>query len=56
MKKFTFKRPEEKFNQGISHKIFIGNDKLTELKNGEGKTIEIPKELENGLIKAKIYG
>jgi len=54
MKKITFKRPKESFNQGISYKIFIGKNMLTELKNGEKKTIEIPAEFENKSIKAKI--
>ena len=54
MKKITFKRPKESFNQGISYKIFVGNNLLIELKNGEKKTIEIPTEFENKSIKAKI--
>jgi VIT1/CCC1 family predicted Fe2+/Mn2+ transporter len=54
MKKITFKRPKESFNQGISYKIFIGNNMLAELKNGEEKTIEISTEFENKSIKAKM--
>ncbi len=54
MKMITFKRPKERFNQGVSYKIFIGNEMLTELKNGEEKTIEIAPEFENKSIKAKI--
>jgi|GEM_PF-1238105 len=56
MKKITFKRAKESFNQGISYKIFIDENKLTELNNGEKKTIEIPKEFKNLSIKAKMYG
>ena len=56
MKKITFKRPKESFNQGVSYKLYIGNNMLNELKNGEEKTIEIPSELENKSIKVKIYG
>ena len=54
MKKITLKRPKEKFNQGISYKIFIGGNKLTELKNGEEKAIEISSEFKDKAIKAKI--
>jgi len=54
MKRITFKRPKESFNQSVSYKIFIGNKLLTELKNGKEKTIEIPTEFENKLIKAKM--
>ena len=54
MKVITFKRPKESFNQGISYKIFIGGNMLTELKNGEKKTIEIPVKFEKNIIKAKI--
>lgn len=54
MKKITFKRPKESFNQGLSYKIFIGNNKLTELKNGEEKPVEVATELENEQITATI--
>jgi len=54
MKKITFIRPKESFNKNCSYEIFIGTRKLTELKNGEKKTIEIPKEYENEKLKAKI--
>ena len=54
MKIITFKRPKESFNQGIPYKIFIGDNMLTELKNGEKKTIEIPAKFEKNTIKAKI--
>jgi hypothetical protein len=40
MKKISFKRPKESFNQGISYKIFVGNNLLTELKNGEKKLLK----------------
>jgi len=54
MKKITLIRPRESFNKNCSYEIFIGKRKLTELKNGEEKTIEIPKEYENDKLKAKI--
>ena len=54
MKKLTITRPKENFNQGISYKIFIGDNMLTELKNGTKETFEIPAKFENKSIKAKI--
>ncbi len=54
--KITFKRPKENFNQNLTYKIFIGDKKVTELKNGEEKVIEIPDENENMFLKAKMYG
>ncbi len=54
MKKITLKRPKESFNRNCSYEILVGKRKLTELKNGEEKVVEIPNELENGEIKAKI--
>jgi len=54
MKKITLIRPTESFNKNCSYDIFIGKKKLTELKNGEEKIVEIPKEYENEKIKAKI--
>ncbi len=54
MKKITFKRPKEDFNNGISYKVFVGKNMLAKLENGQEKTIEIPTELENMSIKAKI--
>jgi len=56
MKMITFKRPVENFSQNLSYKVFIGDKKLTELKNGEEKLIEIPSENENMFLKAKMYG
>lgn len=56
MKTVTFKRPVESFSQNLTYKVFIGDKKLTELKNGEEKLIEIPSENENMLLKAKMYG
>ena len=56
MEKIIFKRPKENFNQGVTYKIYVGNNMLCELKNGEEKTIEISSELENKPIKAKMYG
>jgi hypothetical protein len=54
MKKITIIRPKESFNKNCSYEIFIGKKKLTELKNGEEKTVEIPNEYKNKKIKAKI--
>ena len=50
MKKITLKRPKESFNRNCSYEILVGKRKLTELKNGEEKVVEIPNELENGEI------
>jgi hypothetical protein len=54
MKKLTLQRPKERFNKNYSYEIFAGNLKLTELKNGEEKVIEIPDELNNKKLSAKI--
>ena len=54
MKTLTLNRPKERFNKNISYKIFIGKEKLTELKNGEQKIIEIPNELNKEELTAKI--
>ena len=54
MKKITLKRPKESFNQSLSYKVFLGTNQLTELKNGEEKTIELQPEFENDRIKATI--
>ena len=54
MKKITIHRPKESFNKYCSYKILVGESTLTELKNGEEKIIEIPNELENEPLKAKI--
>ncbi len=56
MNKIILKRPKEIFNQGITYKVYVGNNLLTELKNGEEKTIEIPSEPENQSIRAKMFG
>ena len=55
MKSVTLIRPKDDFNQGISYKIYVGNNLLNELKNGEEKTIEIPSELEEQSLKAEVY-
>ncbi|MDI3526687.1 MAG: hypothetical protein PWR03_870 [Tenuifilum sp.] len=54
MKKITIYRPQESFNKYCSYKILARNSVLTELKNGERKIIEIPDELENKTLKAKM--
>lgn len=56
MKKIIFRRPKENFNQGIPYQIFIGNKVLTEINNGEEKTIEISSKTENKTVKARIHG
>lgn len=54
MKKLTLQRPKERFNKNYSYKIFVGNRKLTELKNGEEKVVKISNDFENEQLKAKI--
>ena len=54
MKKLKLQRPKERFNKNYSYEIFVGNRKLTELKNGEEKVIEIPTELIDDELRAKI--
>ncbi|MGM1055910.1 MAG: hypothetical protein ACQEWG_08500, partial [Bacteroidota bacterium] len=54
MKKLTLQRPKERFNKNYSYEIFVGNIKLTELKNGEEKVVEISDELNNEQLRAKI--
>jgi len=54
MNKITLHRPEESFNKTFSYKVLVGKKYLTELKNGEQKTIEIPSDLANETLKAKI--
>ena len=54
MKKITLHRPKESLNKNCSYEILVGKRTLTELKNGEEKTIEIPTELRNETLKAKI--
>ena len=54
MNKITLHRPEESFNKTCSYKVIVGKKYLTELKNGEQKTIEIPSDLANETLKAKI--
>tara|TARA_B100000508_G_scaffold137964_1_gene133304 strand:+ start:19 stop:444 length:426 start_codon:yes stop_codon:yes gene_type:complete len=54
MKKITLKRPLEKFNQNCSYDILVGKHKLTDLKNGEEKIIELNSDLQNKNLKAKI--
>ena len=54
MKKLILKRPNERFNKNYSYEIFVDNEKLTELKNGEEKVVEIPNELDKAVLRAKI--
>jgi hypothetical protein len=54
MKKITLHRPKESFNKNCSYKILVGKKYLTDLKNGEEKTIEIPNEFNDEYLKAKI--
>jgi len=55
MKTIILKRPKEGFSQDLTYKIFIGDKKITELKNGEEKVIEIEDKDENNFLKAKMY-
>jgi len=52
MKKITLIRPKEGFNKNCTYKILIDGSKITDLKNDEQKTIEIPENSE--FIKAKL--
>ena len=54
MKTIILRRPKEGFSQ-VTYKIFIGDKKITELKNGEEKVIEIEEKDENNFLKAKMY-
>lgn len=54
MKTIKIKRPHENFNKFCSYDLFVGSNKIVELKNGEEKSIEIPTELENEQLYAKI--
>jgi len=55
MKPLKIKRPHENFNKFCSYDLFVGSDKIAELKNGEEKSIEIPTELENEQLYAKTH-
>ena len=54
MKKIKLHRPKESFNKNCSYEILLEKHSLTELKNGEEKIIDIPKELAEKSLKAKI--
>lgn len=54
MKTLSIKRPHENFNTFSTYGLFVGNNKIAELKNGEEKSIEIPTEQENEQLYAKI--
>lgn len=53
MKPLKIKRPHENFNKHCTYELFVGKSKVTDLKNGEEKSIEIPAELENEQLQAK---
>jgi len=55
MKTLKIKRPQENVNKFCSYDLFVGSDKIAELKNGEEKSIEIPTELENEQLYAKTH-
>ncbi|MDX9696688.1 MAG: hypothetical protein RBT49_12930 [Bacteroidales bacterium] len=54
MKTLKIRRPQESINKYFSYEIFIGVNKITELKNGEEKSIEIPSHLENDSLYAQL--
>jgi hypothetical protein len=54
MKKIKLYRPIENFNKNCSYEILVNGKKMTELKNGEEKIIEISNEIEKSNLKAKI--
>jgi hypothetical protein len=54
MKTLTLKRPKERFNKHQPYKIMMGNTLLTWLSNGEEKVVDVPKELQDQPLKAKI--
>ncbi len=54
LKKITLCRPKKHFNKNCSYRILAGNRFLTELSNGQEKTIEIPPEIKNQTLKAKV--
>jgi len=51
MKTIAIRRPKESFNKNCIYEILIDGKKLTELKYGEQKTLEIPDN--SKFIKAK---
>jgi hypothetical protein len=54
MKTLKIRRPQENINKYFSYEIFIGVNKITELKNGEEKNIEIYSHLENEPLYARL--
>ena len=52
METIKLKREKENFNQNIEYKIYIDNQEITRLKNGEKKVIEINEKAE--FLEAKI--
>ncbi|HOZ13463.1 MAG TPA: hypothetical protein PLH91_00280 [Tenuifilaceae bacterium] len=55
MKTLKIKRPHENFNKHCTYELFVGKNKIANLKNGEEKSIEIPTELENEQLYAKTH-
>ena len=54
MKTLKIRRPQENVNKYFSYEIFIGANKIAELKNGEEKNIEVPSHLENDSLYARL--
>lgn len=54
MRKITLYRPEENCNKNCSYQILVNNHFVTTLKNGEEKIIEVPSQIENSALTAKI--
>jgi hypothetical protein len=54
LRTIKIQRPEENFYMHCSYTIEIDGKSIAKLENGEHKTIEIPDELTQGHLKAKI--
>jgi hypothetical protein len=54
MKNIKLSRPTEAFNKNCKYAIFINGKKVTDLKNGEEKIIEISSKDEKADLKAKL--
>lgn len=52
MKNITIKRPVENFNKEVKYAILINGEKVTDLSNGEEKTLQLTNEAE--ILQAKI--
>ena len=55
MKTLTIKHPQENFNRFCAYELFVGSNKIADLKNGEEKSVEIPTELGNEQLYAKTH-